>query len=61
MIQPTKFESVDSADQLFAMADDGHRYELIDGVLTMMSPSGSEHGWIAGRIFVRLATPCRKS
>ena len=56
MIQPTKFESVDSADQLFAMADDGHRYELIDGVLRMMSPAGSEHGWIAGRIFVRLAT-----
>ena len=22
----------------------------------MMSPAGSEHGWIAGRIFVRLAT-----
>ncbi|MEM7785332.1 MAG: Uma2 family endonuclease, partial [Planctomycetota bacterium] len=33
-----------------------HRYELIEGVLKMMSRSGSEHGWIAGRIFVRLAT-----
>ncbi|MEM7784802.1 MAG: Uma2 family endonuclease, partial [Planctomycetota bacterium] len=56
MIQPTKSEVVDSADQLYAMADDGHRYELIEGVLKMMSRSGSEHGWIAGRLFVRLAT-----
>ena len=57
MIQQTpKFENVKSADQLFAMPDDGNRYELVKGDLIMMSPAGSEHGWIAGRIFVRLAT-----
>ena len=56
MIQPTKHENVNTADQLYIMADDGNRYELVEGVLSMMSPAGSEHGWIAGRIFVRLAT-----
>lgn len=48
-------QTVTTADQLFAMPDDGNRYELIAGVLSMMSPAGSEHGRIAGRIFVRLA------
>ena len=57
MIQQTpNLENVKSADQLHALPDDGNRYELIRGDLIMMSPAGSEHGWIAGRIFVRLAT-----
>ena len=38
------------------MPNDGNRYELVKGVLIMMSPAGSEHGWIAGRILNRLAT-----
>jgi Uma2 family endonuclease len=54
--QTPKFENVKSADQLYELPDDGNRYELIKGDLIMMSPAGSEHGWIAGRIFVRLAT-----
>ena len=47
--------SVTTADQLFAMPADNKQYELVDGVLKMMSPAGSEHGKIAGRIFARLA------
>ena len=56
MIRSTNTETVSTAEQLYAMADDGNRYELESGKLIMMSPAGSEHGWIAGRIFVRLAT-----
>jgi Uma2 family endonuclease len=48
-------QTVKTADQLCALPDDGNRYELIEGVLSMMSPAGSEHGRIAGRIFLRLA------
>jgi Uma2 family endonuclease len=36
-----------SAAQLLAMADDGNRYELIQGKLHMMSPAGGRHGAIA--------------
>lgn len=39
-----------TADQLMAMPDDGKRYELVAGVLHMMSPAGGEHGWIASRL-----------
>ena len=53
MIARTK--PVTTADQLFAMPADNKQYELVDGVLKMMSPAGSEHGKIAGRIFARLA------
>ena len=53
MIQQTKNE-ITTAEQLSAMADDGHRYELINGVLRMMSPAGSEHGQVADRISRRL-------
>jgi len=42
-----------TADQLFVMPD-GNRYELIEGVLRMMSPAGSEHGKVAARILTRL-------
>ena len=48
--------TVTAAEQLFALPDDGNCYELIGGVLAMMSRAGSEHGRIAGRIFLRLAS-----
>ena len=48
-------QHVTTAEQLLAMPDDGNRYELAEGMLIMMSPAGSEHGRIAGRIFARLA------
>jgi Uma2 family endonuclease len=48
-------QQITTAAQLLAMPDDGNRYELVRGVLNMMSPAGSEHGRIAGRIYLRLA------
>jgi Uma2 family endonuclease len=54
MIQKTPQPKI-TAEQLGAMPGDGNVYELVNGVLKMMSPAGSEHGWIAGRIFWRLA------
>lgn len=39
-----------------ALPDDSKRYELVRGDLVMMSPAGHEHGRIAGRIFLRLAS-----
>ena len=55
MIKQTKNE-ITTAEQLFQAPDTGNRLELVEGVLIVMSPAGSEHGWIAGRIFLRLAT-----
>ncbi len=39
-----------TADDLLSLSDDGKRYELIEGVLHMMSPAGFEHGRVAARI-----------
>ena len=36
-----------TADQLLGMPDDGKRYELVEGVLQMMSPAGGRHGTVA--------------
>ncbi len=41
---------ISTAEQLAGLPGDGNRYELIAGVLHMMSPAGSEHGKIALRI-----------
>ena len=35
-----------TASELFAMPDDGFRYELVKGELRKMSPAGGEHGAI---------------
>ncbi|MDT7807814.1 MAG: hypothetical protein QOJ70_1627 [Acidobacteriota bacterium] len=43
-----------TADELFAMPDDGFRYELVKGELRRMSPSGSEHAVIIGKLTMRL-------
>lgn len=43
-----------TASELYEMPDDGFRYELVKGELRKMSPSGSEHAVIIGRITVRL-------
>jgi len=42
--------SITTAEQLFAMPSNDKRVELVNGVLKMMSPAGSEHGKIANRI-----------
>ena len=44
-----------TASELFAMPDDGFRYELVKGELRRMSPSGSEHGAIIINVSVLLA------
>ena len=43
-----------TAEELWRLPDDGLRHELIYGELTTMSPSGSEHGWVAMRLGIRL-------
>jgi Uma2 family endonuclease len=48
-------EHVTTAEQLAAIPDDGRRYELVEGVLTMMSPAGGRHGRIAGKVYRRIA------
>ena len=53
MVRETAQETT-TAEQLIAMPADGNRYELVNGVLRMMSPAGSEHGQIAERISRRL-------
>lgn len=52
--------NIQTADQLLTMPADGNRYELVGGKLNMMSPAGSEHGEIAGRIFMFLANHVSK-
>ncbi|MEQ8785227.1 MAG: Uma2 family endonuclease [Pirellulaceae bacterium] len=52
---PNTTDQVTTAEQLAARADDGRRYELVAGVLRMMSPAGNRHGRIAARLLVRIA------
>jgi len=59
MISKTPLNVV-TAEVLLARPADGNRYELIRGELKMMSPAGSEHGRVAGRIYLRLATHVEK-
>jgi Uma2 family endonuclease len=42
-----------TADDLLRMPDDGFRYELIDGELRKMAPTGSRHG----RVVLNVTTP----
>jgi len=39
---------------LWAMPDDEYRYELVDGEIRPMSPTGRPHGRVAARLMVRL-------
>ncbi len=45
---------VTTAEELFAMADDDHSYELLYGELHRMSKPGFRHGVITSRLLVRL-------
>lgn len=42
-----------TADELFAMPDDGFRYERVRGELKQLAPAGEEHG----RITVEISLP----
>lgn len=42
-----------TAAELFRMPDDGFRYELVDGELIQMTPSGGEHG----AVVINLSSP----
>ncbi|MDT5293894.1 MAG: hypothetical protein QOJ76_774 [Acidobacteriota bacterium] len=43
-----------TADELFAMPEDGFRYELVKGELKKMPPAGSEHGAIIFNLSILL-------
>jgi Uma2 family endonuclease len=48
-----------TADELFAMPEDGFRYELVKGELRKMSPSGTEHGAIVFNLTILLGQHIR--
>ena len=50
-----------TAVELAAMPDDGKRYELVEGILRMMSPAGGRHGRIASKLLTRLAVFVEKN
>ncbi len=43
-----------TAEDLMARADDSWRYELVEGRLVRMPPSGYEHSHVAGNLFIAL-------
>lgn len=45
-------------DDLAAMPDDGHRYELIDGTLLVTPAPSWDHQTTSGRVFTILNTAC---
>jgi Uma2 family endonuclease len=47
-------DQVTTAEQLAARPDDGNRYELVEGIVRMMSPAGNRHGRIAAKLHVRI-------
>jgi Uma2 family endonuclease len=47
-------------DELLRMPDDGYRYELVEGELRQMSPTGYEHGRCTSNLSMLLATHVRK-
>jgi Uma2 family endonuclease len=47
-------DHVTTAEQLAAMPDDGKRYELVEGVLQMMSPTGGQHASITAKLSRRI-------
>lgn len=40
-----------TADELWMLPGDGKRHELLAGRLTVMEPTGAEHGLVAGDVF----------
>jgi Uma2 family endonuclease len=46
-----------SAQDLFALPEDGRRYELVRGELRTMTPAGSGHGALGADLLLRLGRP----
>lgn len=49
-----------SAEDLFKLPDDEHRYELVEGELRRMAPAGGEHGDLAMEIGATLRNHVRE-
>jgi len=45
-----------TADELLQLPEDGWKYELVQGELRKMSPTGEDHGYVAGKIMVSLGS-----
>jgi len=48
-------------EELLRMPDDGHRYELVEGELRRMAPTGYDHGRCTGNLHADLAGHVRKN
>ena len=53
----TKFMT---AEELLAVPDDGHRYELIEGMVRRMPPAGEEHSEVWAELFWYMKTFARE-
>jgi Uma2 family endonuclease len=45
-----------TAEELIDLEDDGHRYELVKGVLLTMSASGADHGLVTANVTLLLGS-----
>ncbi len=50
-----------TADELFALPEDGLRHELVCGELRTMSPPGEEHAWLTALLTSSLVNACQAS
>ena len=41
-----------TADELWALPDDGQRHELVRGELRTMAPPGEQHEWLMANILI---------
>lgn len=49
-----------TAGDLFRMPDDGYRYELVDGSLTVCEPPGLEHAYVEATVALLLSLHVRR-
>jgi Uma2 family endonuclease len=56
----TTTQTLMTEDDLLRMPDDGYRYELVEGELRQMSPTGYEHGRCTVNLSTLLAAHVRK-
>jgi Uma2 family endonuclease len=56
MAAEVSLERTYTIEEFMQLPDDGYAYDLVDGRLERMSPTGGEHGLIASRLNVYLAS-----